>query len=221
MPNWVSNTVHVHADTKEQLDRFIRKTTKPHPEVEDLAYYDSEASLVAVLKDSAEEFSFWNILRPKKKLWKEYFSTSGSGGATPENNWYSWNTTHWQTKWDACNPEVERGDDTYATITFDTAWSPPMGIVDALGKKFPELSFTWAWEEEQGFGGEWEIKGDDVEETESYDIPKSHADFEERGRTCMCDWLDEEEDWYADCPRKEEEPLIKIAPDQPTEQENK
>jgi hypothetical protein len=220
MPNWVYNQVHVHADTKEQLDRFIRKTTKPHAEVRSLPKFDSPESLKTVIELSDEEFSFWNILRPKKKLWKEYFTSAN--GSEPKNNWYAWNSKHWGTKWDASDPEIERKDDTYATVSFSTAWSPPVGVAYAIGTKFPELAFTWAWEEEQGFGGEFEIKGDDFCETDSYDIPESHADFEGRGRTCNCDWLDEE-DWFSDCPREDgsHEPLIKIAPEQLTEQEKK
>lgn len=226
MPNWVYNHVHIHADTKEQLDRFIRKTTKPRPEVEELPYFESEPSLVVVLKDSAEEFSFWNILRPKKKLWKEYFSTAGSNDKTPENNWYNWNNANWGCKWDANNAEIERDEDTYAVVRFETPWGVPLGILESIGKKFPELAFSWAWEEEQGFGGAFEIKGSNIETTDEYDIPESHADFEERGRTCNCDWLDEE-DWYDDCPREDgsHEPLIKLDPETvlstTTEQEKK
>jgi hypothetical protein len=223
MPNWVYNQVHVHAKTKAQLDKFIAKTTAEIPYVkqdENLPPSVRKENLIHVLEYTKTDFSFWNILSPKKSLWKEYWSVADS--EKPDNNWYNWNNTNWGCKWDANNAEIERDDDTYAVVRFETPWGVPIGIMEALPTKFPSLSFTWAWEEEQGFGGEFEIDRDGIVESESYDIPESHADFEERGRTCNCDWLDEE-DWYDDCPREDNshEPLIKIAPDQPTEQENK
>lgn len=218
MPNWVYNTLHVHAPDKESLDKFIRKVTKPIPSVEGEGMSDAIAQVITKVDNG---FSFWNILRPKKKLWTEYWTRAN--GTEPENNWYNWNNKNWGCKWDANSQEIQRQDDTYASIYFETPWGAPEGIVYAIGKKFPDLSFTWAWEEEQGFGGEWEIQGDDVDETSSYDIPSSHSDYDERGRDCVCTWYEDENDWFSDCPRESD--LIKIAPPRPTEasteQENK
>jgi hypothetical protein len=223
MPNWVYNQVHVHAKTKAQLDKFITKTTAPIPYVAEdhsLAPSIRKENLVHVLEYRDSGFSFWNILAPKKSLWKEYWSVADN--TKPDNNWYNWNNQNWGCKWDANNAEIERDDDTYAVVRFETPWGVPLGIIEALPTKFPNLSFTWAWEEEQGFGGELEIDRDGVVETDSYDIPESHADFESRGRDCMCDWADEE-DWFDDCPRDGEtnEPLVVLAPDPITEKENK
>lgn len=200
MPNWVYNTLHVHSPDKESLDKFIRKTTKPIPTVKTDGFGSYGESVVQVIDKVDAGFSFWNIIRPKKKLWVEYWTRANSD--KPQNNWYNWNTSNWGCKWDASDPDVERGDDTYATITFSTPWSPPIGIVENIGRKFPDLSFTWAWEEDQGFGGEWEIQGDDVSETDSYDIPDSHAEMMGRKGYCYCEDYEDEEDFpWSDCPR--------------------
>lgn len=227
MPNWVYNTLHVHAPNKEAMDKFISKMSKPIPHVAtDYTIAPSQRNTtVEVISLQETDFSFWNILRPKKKLWKEYWSVSDNN--RPENNWYNWNVANWGCKWDVHDESsVERSDDTYASVTFDTPWSPPMGIIHAIGDKFPDLSFTWAWQEEQGFGGEFEIDSDGVTETDSYDIPSSHSEMMNRQGYCHCEHYDLDEDLpFDDCHRDGGEPLIQIAPlpanTKPTEQENK
>ena len=50
-------------------------------------------------------------------------------------NWYNWNTAHWGTKWNAYSQDVaETGD-----ILFQTAWSTPMRIWEALATRFPQV----------------------------------------------------------------------------------
>jgi len=56
------------------------------------------------------------------------------------DNWYDWCLKNWGVKWDAANVNKS----VYArgiTITFETAWGPPVGIIHALAAKYPELTF--------------------------------------------------------------------------------
>ena len=76
-------------------------------------------------------------------------------------DWYSWNIANWGTKWNAYSIEdkpLRRGqgspleelaeahsESTTREIeySFDTAWSPPMPILNALVQRFPTCTFTW------------------------------------------------------------------------------
>ena len=50
-----------------------------------------------------------------------------------KENWYDWNTANWGTKWDVsdidCTPV---DDDGVITVSFDTAWSPPIAFFEHL-----------------------------------------------------------------------------------------
>lgn len=55
--------------------------------------------------------------------------------------WWNWNIANWGTKWSVGGDDVSVGINEigkYASINFDTAWSPPMHIVEALSAKYPD-----------------------------------------------------------------------------------
>ena len=137
--------------------------------------------------DSDERFSFQNIIpRPIEE----------------ENNWYDWNCEHWGTKWDACEPD-EFWDNDSLELKFNTAWSQPEPIFEAIADVCREHGFglTCYFEEEQGWGGEWELDAEGGWDMVEWDIPDCHADFVKRDKVCYCEiW--EEQTWFSDCPRK-------------------
>ena len=57
-------------------------------------------------------------------------------------NWYDWNCANWGTKWDAYDIEIVsehyEGDTAELSLTFDTAWAPPI----AFYEKMEELGFS-------------------------------------------------------------------------------
>lgn len=76
------------------------------------------------------------------------------GGLGPEeqkkygkNNWYDWSITNWGTKWNAYWSTL---DDENNTITFDTAWSCPLPVLDELARLCYKhnVSFTGKWADE-------------------------------------------------------------------------
>ena len=56
--------------------------------------------------------------------------------------WYEWACENWGTKWNACDPKV---DVDARSITFETAWAVPVGIVCALADRFPEIDWKWLY----------------------------------------------------------------------------
>jgi hypothetical protein len=84
-------------------------------------------------------------------------------------DWYSWNCENWGTKWNAgCS---SKSDDVFE---FQTAWSPPEPIFDALSEKFPNIEIKVYWEEEQGFGEMFTIQDGIRCDVESWDAPEHH-----------------------------------------------
>lgn len=194
MPNWVYNTVDIHG-TKADVDNFRKEVMEyksPYVEGED-------------------KFSFHAFITLPNSKFMEYKETHGFVGGKQsgdtEFNWYNWNSKNWHTKWDACNVDYVTDESDYIQIRFDTAWSPPMPVFEAMVDKFPELSFTIEWEEEQEWGGRAHGRGGIFEIIQEWDTPNSHEDYIALGRECgnCMGWNnDEPERWYDDCPEKAE-----------------
>ena len=63
-------------------------------------------------------------------------------GAT---DWYQWCIKHWGTKWNAYSVVAGKTDDREATIHFETAWSPPLPVLDELSKLYPKADLRLLW----------------------------------------------------------------------------
>jgi hypothetical protein len=199
MPNWVYNSIHIDGD-KEKVTDLLELLAKPYKGIDN------------------GEVNFLNLVAPPDEHWDAYNCgpiASGSDAEKSPYNWYDWNTRYWGTKWNACGDgggvvEHTLPDGTlHAHIRFDTAWSPPEPIINALAElvRRSGLTMNYSWEEEQGFGAEyeWHISKHGIGRlvcVEEWDIPQSHADHEKRDRVCVCEWLDSPEEWYGDCPRE-------------------
>ena len=59
---------------------------------------------------------------------------------------HEWCCSHWGTKWSCCNEESRMSGDNLVFV-FDTAWSPPVPVVVAMGKMFPVLRFELEYAE--------------------------------------------------------------------------
>jgi hypothetical protein len=196
MPNWVDNTILVRG-SHEELTRF-KNHIDTQPEYAQEGDYDG--------------FSFHSFITLPKGADKEvYLGThgvvAGEEVGKEDINWYNWNTTNWNTKWDACDVDVSlsslpTGELESIFITYRTAWSPPEPVWPAMSRMFPELLFKFWYEEEQGWGGEVVITDNIITAQHSWDIPDSHADYMAQDKDCVCSWDDDTDSWYEDCPGK-------------------
>jgi hypothetical protein len=99
-------------------------------------------------------------------------------------NWYDWCVNNWGTKWNAGGDndamQVDYDEDVNnqgtALFQFDTAWAPPLGVLDKLMETHPELSIECRYHEPGvGFFGVWTDGSDRCYETEQF--PKSTDAF--------------------------------------------
>lgn len=55
-------------------------------------------------------------------------------------NWYDWRIAKWGTKWSPSQVSVRRSDDGLE-LYFNTAWAPPIPLVEEAARQFPSLQF--------------------------------------------------------------------------------
>lgn len=191
MPNWVFNTLTIEGE-KEMLNKLV-------------AQMQSKDNVYIQTREYDVEFSFHNIISPPADKVEEYFTTAGFANGerlgNTEFNWYNWNLTNWNTKWDAIDSYIEDCTDNQILWRFDTAWSPVPNLMLRLAEQYPTLSFVYEYEEEQGWGGEVVYKNGSVYHESSYDIPSSHKDYDDLGRECSACCAGEP---FDDCPKEEE-----------------
>jgi hypothetical protein len=106
---------------------------------------------------------------------------------TPEGDgWYEWRIENWGTKWNPENSTVDRTSDTTMTAWFDTAWSPPIPIIQKLSELFPTLEIMIEFEEEglefsgyKTFKSGTVIAEEDVEDTEEENVEEEEEEEQE------------------------------------------
>jgi len=65
-----------------------------------------------------------------------------------DDRWYNWRVHNWGTKWDCYDLSIE--DDEMPNgfqAQFNTAWSPPEDIANAIKEQFDDLSVSWFYDE--------------------------------------------------------------------------
>ena len=129
-----------------------------------------------------------------------------------KNNWYDWSIEHWGTKWNAYDIGLGMEDDDNV-ITFNTAWSCPLPVLDTLAEICykHDVFFTGKWADEDcGCNvGIFESDCDGDEYWFSYEKIESRSNeayeiyVELHGESC-CLAKDEDGNWYYrgcdDCP---------------------
>ena len=65
-----------------------------------------------------------------------------------DDRWYNWRVQNWGTKWDCYSLEIDECDMPHGfEVTFETAWSPPEEIAEAIREQFDDLSMSWFYDE--------------------------------------------------------------------------
>lgn len=145
MPNWCNNVATLR-NNKAMIDKVagatdgILQALVPCPEdlLIDKGYFADEEKQAALEAQGAANL--------KKYGYKD---------------WYDWRVANWGTKWDLCDVNVNRVDDETVTLTFDTAWSPPIEAYEKLLGLGFEIT-AYYYESGMQYAGSW-IDGVDDE----------------------------------------------------------
>jgi hypothetical protein len=211
MPNWCSNQVSISHEDRSKVEALALAIKEGKfcshviPVPEDLQIVagrvgaDGEPDQVELERRTAENVQKY-----------------GAG------NWYDFCVSRWGTKWevDPYDP-TEVNVDEYNTVEFgfDSAWSPPIGIYEALVEDGFQVT-AWYYEPGMGYVGKWDNGCDDCvdysgetsqtvrdvigeELDEMWGISESMAEYEEEEK-------DEVQVWYEDgVEKKGLEPHVK------------
>ena len=163
MPNWTSNTIRVTGDPAaiREFLVFMRGGDDQHFDfncvipMPDLLRHTGSG----FHKFGEEEHRTWYVINPDLALWDEGYAEN-IRPFTPEEKaalaeigaagWYDWSTSNWGTKWNACHVEIDdiAENDSTIDIKFDTAWSAPFPVFQAIAAKFQNLTFEFSWTDE-------------------------------------------------------------------------
>jgi hypothetical protein len=72
-------------------------------------------------------------------------------------NWYDRNCKVLGTKWDV-RGHLDSESEKALCYGFESAWAPPVSGIRAVSRQYPELAFQLEFEQEEGGGGELEIR---------------------------------------------------------------
>lgn len=145
MPNWNENLLIIRG-TKKQREEFKAKYCHiEHPEF-------SEHDILALSFDeiipepkTIDECPEKYIIHNKEEAVKKGLSW-GENNERRWFNWYVWRNKHWGTKWD-CVPVNSEETKTSLKLWFDTAWYPPVGIIERLIRDNYDLKISCIYNE--------------------------------------------------------------------------
>ena len=178
MPNWTENELTiVGSDIQKVLDAIGSETS----EDEDARIFDFDRIIPYPqrfkdldLRNREYQKKFYAIEYEDPECTAKRTALALEYGAEPCSPWlpdgfnsggFEWTCDHWGTKWNAVRVKVKlywkmSSDDLHhAFIKFDTAWSPPIPVIEKLAAMFPHNSFKLAYfEGGMGFCGKvrWE-----------------------------------------------------------------
>ena len=143
MPNWCNNRVTVFSDDTESVKKIKE-------------IFESKDSVFGKIIQEPD----WKRLPNEKGEFpkvKQHFGKDGQlmfethefPDGKNDDRWYHWNIQNWGTKWDitADSVEIELEDSEMLEVSFDTAWAPPEPICKRLREMFPDLTFSWFYDE--------------------------------------------------------------------------
>jgi len=143
MPNWCYNRVRIDADPDQ-----VKKLKEIHDIFENHSDPFNQILPIPDFKNIPNEKGELPILEQHKgKDGEIMFETYNFPDGKNDDRWYQWCSDNWDTKWEPDMHGIEYEDDSILAITFNTAWSPPEGVIAKLREKFPELTFQCFYDE--------------------------------------------------------------------------
>jgi len=153
MPNWCSNSIEIsHKDPA--------KITELAQALKEGKFCNYAIPVPAILTDPETTTNYGD---PDKQAAADAVREAARK-ATGYLSWYDFCTSRWGTKWDVEAHEVEIDDDGLGfSGGFDSAWAPPMGVVEELVNQGFQVTLYY-YEPGMGFVGKFEDGCDDYYE---------------------------------------------------------
>ena len=195
MPNWCNNYISVRGTDQSEVKRLadafdageLCQAVMPCPE-------DLQITAGSLGHNTPEQLE----LERKEQANLEKYGVK---------NWYDFQVAKWGTKWDiSVQAECDRDDDGLGfNGSFDTAWSPPMGIVEELTNRgfevtlyYYEPGMAYAGKYEDGCDEYYELSGLDSstviaaignELDDMFGISESMAEYEAENEEELTAWI--------------------------------
>jgi len=159
MPNWCMNKLTIKHEDMKMIHKF------------DKAYREDWAieTFYPTPRDPSDPTKLMGEGEPFR------------AGEDASNNWWHWRVQNWGTKWDigckdgyGMEPTIV---DNELSVTFDSAWSPPLGFYERLVTLGFSVEASY-FEPGMSFAGTWHNGEDDYYEGSWEDFPEAlHDEF--------------------------------------------
>ena len=160
MPNHCHNRVTFYSDDTTailKLHNIFKKGLKNDDEVDTGSVFghfipEPDWTTIPLKESELKEYSFSDPRgdvgelpvfsdEPYKGL---HFASTGR----QDDRWYNWRVQNWGTKWDCYSLEMDDTDMPHGfEVNFETAWSPPEEVCNAIRDQFDDLSLSWFYDE--------------------------------------------------------------------------
>ena len=170
MPNWCYNTVRISGHGNYKVEKLMEAVKGKKVEQDGKEYqapfsFNSIVPMPEDIRDTTspnrilatqEEVDTYNDTEGQDVEWFSAANTQEQVDALQEKygvtNWYDWAIKNWGTKWDlnAFHDDTQvnyHEDANEVTYRFDTAWSPPQLVHEALVEQYPAVNISWHYDE--------------------------------------------------------------------------
>lgn len=146
MPNWCRNVLNVNHTNKDRLTEL--RVAVARSEMCNFVIPEPD------YKTTPVAHTFPEIQLRFAKTEEEKAKAIANEPTIREDSWYDWRVQNWGTKWDidVTGEEIQHNDDGSFSISFDSAWSPPIGVFKELIEMGFKVSAEW-YESGMCFGG--------------------------------------------------------------------
>ena len=151
MPNWCSNSITVRSSQQREITRLVEAFREGN-------FCDAVIPVPEILKNPETTTSYGD---PDKQAAADAVREAATV-ATGYQSWYDFCVARWGTKWDVgSDGSIEVDEDGLGfSASFDSAWSPPTGVFEALVEQGFEV-VAYYYEPGMCFAGKWDNGIDD------------------------------------------------------------
>jgi hypothetical protein len=168
MPNFCENELTITGPDIDKVLATIRHMESDNPD-EHILDFDKIIPYPQDFKDLDKRNAEYQqkhraIVQDDPERDTKLKALAGEYGVEPGMPWlkdgfnsggFEWCCENWGTKWNACHVSLSKRGEGSAFIEFETAWSPPVPVIEKLATLFPDHDFELEYfEGGMGFCGQ-------------------------------------------------------------------